>query len=80
MTDLGLDWLSSMDIFGIIMILLLFFIAVKLKSYPFCIVSAVAFITIGVKIFAASEEPIAFFTMFTISAAMVFYGTKLRGW
>lgn len=80
MTDLGLDWLSSMDIFAIIMILLLFYIAARMKSYPFCIVSAVGFITIGVKIFAASEEPIAFFIMFTISAAMVLYGSKMKGW
>lgn len=75
-TDLGLDWLSSMDIFGIVMCLILFVIAVRMKSFPFSVVSAVGFVIIGLKIFSVSEEPIAFCIMFGISAAMVLFGSR----
>lgn len=79
-TDLGLDWLSSIDLFGIAMCIMLFLLAAKMRSYPFCVASAVGFITIGVKILAASQELISFMAMFAISAGMVLYGAKMKEW
>lgn len=79
-TDLGLDWLSSMDLFALAMCLLLFVLGARMKSFPFCAASAVGFITVGLKIFSASEDPLTFMVMFAISAAEVLYGAKFKGW
>ena len=79
-TDLGLDWLASADLFGFAVCVLLFYVGVRMKSFPFCVVPAVGTILVGLRIFQASEDPFLFLVMFAMSAAMTLYGAKFKGW
>lgn len=79
-TDLGLDWLASADVFGLVVCLGLFLLGVKMKSFPFVGVSAIGTIAIGLRIFLASEDPLVFMIMFALSGAMVLHGAKFEGW
>lgn len=75
-TDLGLDWLSSMDLFVVGLCIILTLLAFKMRSFPFCVVASFAWLAEGLQIFLVSEQPMPFLIMFTITAGIMLYGMK----
>lgn len=79
-SDLGLDWLTSTDLVGFGLCLLLTVLAMKMKSFPFVVVSAVAWLAMGLQVALTSESLMIMLLIFSIAAAEVMWGSKYKGW
>lgn len=77
-TDLGIDWLSSIDVFGLLLCLLLAFIGIKMRSFVFVVISSMGWIALGIQIFLRTDEPLVFLLMFSVAVAQAFYGLKME--
>ena len=79
-SDLGLEWLTSTDLLGLGFCVVLTLLSMKMKSYPFVALAAIAWMAVGLQITLSSQSPMLLLLTFSIAAAQVFWGLKYKGW
>lgn len=79
-TDIGLEWLSSTDLFVLGLCLVLTLLAFKMRSFPFSAVASLAWVTEGLLVFRESEDFLPFLLMFTIASGVMLYGWQKGEW
>lgn len=77
-TDLGIEWLSSIDAFGLILCVMLAIIGIKMRSFVFVLISSMGWILLGIQIFLNTQEALVFLLVIAVSAAQCFYGLKME--
>lgn len=80
LTDLGIDSFSSVDLLGFGMCLFLSVFAFKVKSFPFMVISAVAWLLVGAHVTLQSGSIMIFILTFAVSSIQLVYGAKNKGW
>lgn len=79
-TDIGLDSITSIDLLGFGMCLLLTLFAFKMKSFPFLVVSSIGWMIVGFQVANNSGSIVIFLLTLAISAFQLSYGAKFKGW
>ncbi len=74
--DIGLDWLASEQVFGLLLCLMLAILGYKMKSWVFMTISSLGWLVIGLQIYSSTLNPLIFMLMFTIAIAQSLFAMK----
>lgn len=75
-SDLGLSWLGSEQVFGLLLCLMLAILGYKMKSWIFMTVSSLGWLVIGLQIYQVTTNPLIFMLMFAIAIAQSLMAVK----
>lgn len=71
-TSLALDWVSSEQIFAMLLCLFLAYIGYKMRSWTFTVISSLGWLIIGLNIYQATEDSLIFCLIFAIAVGQAF--------
>lgn len=79
-SDIGLDVLSSTDLLGFGLCIVLSLMAFKLKSFPFLTISSIGWMVVGFQVASNAASPTIMVLTIAIAAIQLLYGSKQKGW
>lgn len=71
-SSLALDWITSEQIFAMLLCLFLAYIAYKMNSWSFTMISSFAWLAVGAQIYGATEDGLLFLLIFAVACGQGF--------